>query len=197
VAAAERLVDILIGVALLAGGVYLATRPAQGARIIQDYYRRRRDLGTAPGWLGKTLFLPGRRTSLAMFALLTAFALAIGLAGLYAGISGSAALSHRETTTHSSGDESIAVRIILIAIGTVLAGAGAYIVSRPRRHARAIQDFYRRRNEHEMSRGWPAESPFLPSPTASLVILLCVSALILLMGVEALVVGLTGSRTGP
>jgi len=69
------------GGALLIGvGIYLASRPSRNASIIENYYNSRANSETASGIWGKTVFLPGKKTSSALAWTITLAAFGIGIA---------------------------------------------------------------------------------------------------------------------
>ena len=70
----QRALSVGLGLVLVCGALVLLSSPLRTAKLIENYYFRRSEQEVARGWLGKTIFLPGRRTTLIM-ALLIAVAM--------------------------------------------------------------------------------------------------------------------------
>jgi len=84
----DRAITIGSGAALIAFVCAMAARAPYLTGVIERYYARRAEHETAKGWMGRTIVLPGRRTSLALLMLLFAVPFAAGVYAIVLAVSG-------------------------------------------------------------------------------------------------------------
>jgi hypothetical protein len=75
------IISVVVGTLLIVGALYLAFNVRQGANTLQQYYSSRAENESSSGWLGRTVFLPGRKTSL--LATLTIVCVGFALGGIF------------------------------------------------------------------------------------------------------------------